>query len=216
VVSGAEQQPPPPFRAKTPDSRLAGPRVLRQPIVRVRLTSGATMDFLYSLYDALVSIHVPNDKARAVVDAMERDMATHLATKTDLDSLRLATKADVELLRHETTSGFAAARKDLETSLALVRRDMDAGFDALRSEMRGEIAAVRKEIESQGIALRKDIESQGSALRKDIESQGAALRQDIALLRKDMEAQGSQIVIRLGALIVVMAGLMLGAMQLGA
>jgi hypothetical protein len=29
------------------------------------------MDYLYSLYDALVSIHVPNDKARAVVDAME-------------------------------------------------------------------------------------------------------------------------------------------------
>ena len=26
------------------------------------------------LYDALVSIHVLNDKARAVVDAMERDM----------------------------------------------------------------------------------------------------------------------------------------------
>jgi len=25
------------------------------------------MDYLYSLYDALVSIHVPNDKARAVV-----------------------------------------------------------------------------------------------------------------------------------------------------
>ena len=30
------------------------------------------MDYLYSLYDALLSIHVPNDKARAVVDAMER------------------------------------------------------------------------------------------------------------------------------------------------
>ena len=121
------------------------------------------MDFLYSLYDALVSIHVPNDKARAVVDAMERDMATHLATKTDLDSLRLATKADVDLLRHETTSGFAAARKDLETGLALVR---------------------------------KDIEAQGTSLRKDI------------------DAQGSQTVIRLGAVIVVVAGLMLTMIQL--
>jgi len=121
------------------------------------------MDFLYSLYDALVSIHVPNDKARAVVDAMERDMATHLATKTDLDSLRLTTKADVELLRHETTSGFAAARRDLETGLTLVR---------------------------------KDIESQGASLRKDI------------------DAQGSQTVIRLGAVIVVVAGLVLTMIQL--
>ena len=37
-------------------------------------TSLSPVDYLYSLYDALVSIHVPNDKARGVVDAMERDM----------------------------------------------------------------------------------------------------------------------------------------------
>ena len=41
------------------------------------------MDYRYSLYDALVSINVPSDKARAVVDAMERDMGTTLATKQD-------------------------------------------------------------------------------------------------------------------------------------
>ena len=29
------------------------------------------MSYLYSLYDALVSINVPSDKARAVVDAIE-------------------------------------------------------------------------------------------------------------------------------------------------
>ena len=48
------------------------------------------MDYLYSLYDALVSINVPSDKARAVVDAMERDMGTTLATKQDLEMLRQA------------------------------------------------------------------------------------------------------------------------------
>ena len=57
------------------------------------------MDYLYSLYDALVSINVPNDKARAVVDAMERDMGTTLATKSDL-----------QLLRQE----MALMRKDME------------------------------------------------------------------------------------------------------
>ena len=41
------------------------------------------MDYRYSLYDALVSINVPSDKARAVVDAMEREMGTTLATKQD-------------------------------------------------------------------------------------------------------------------------------------
>jgi len=61
------------------------------------------MDYLYSLYDALVSINVPNDKARAVVDAMERDMGTTLATKTDL-----------QVLRQEFRQEMALTRKDME------------------------------------------------------------------------------------------------------
>jgi len=70
------------------------------------------LDYLYSLSDALVSINVPNDRARAVVDAMERDMGTTIATKSDLQLLRLdmATKSDVVDLRHEV----ALVRKDLE------------------------------------------------------------------------------------------------------
>ena len=68
------------------------------------------MDFLYSLYDALVSINVPNDKARAVVDAMERDMGTTLAAKSDLQMLRqelvqeiVLVRKDMELLRSSMT-----------------------------------------------------------------------------------------------------------------
>jgi hypothetical protein len=52
--------------------------------------------YLYSLYDALVSINVPNDKARAVVDAMERDMTTTIATKTDLQLLELKMTAALD------------------------------------------------------------------------------------------------------------------------
>jgi hypothetical protein len=55
------------------------------------------------LYDALVSINVPNDKARAVVDAMERDMGTTLATKSDL-----------QLLRQDLRQEMALMRKDME------------------------------------------------------------------------------------------------------
>ena len=61
------------------------------------------MDYLYPLYDALISINVPNDKARAVVDAMERDMATTIATK-----------ADLQLLRTELHQECALIRKDME------------------------------------------------------------------------------------------------------
>jgi hypothetical protein len=77
------------------------------------------VDYLYSLYDALVSINVPNDKARAVVDAMERDMATTIATK-----------ADLQLLRQELTSQMAGlATRDemlgLRSDVALIRKDME-------------------------------------------------------------------------------------------
>ncbi len=59
------------------------------------------MDYLYSLYDALISINVPNDKARAVVDAMERDMNTTLATKSDLQLLRQELRQEIALLRKD-------------------------------------------------------------------------------------------------------------------
>jgi hypothetical protein len=59
------------------------------------------VDDLYSLYDALVSINVPSDKARAVVDAMERDMATTIATKADLQVLKQELKSELSLVRKD-------------------------------------------------------------------------------------------------------------------
>jgi hypothetical protein len=79
------------------------------------------VDYLYSVYDALVSINVPNDKARAVVDAMEREMGTTLATKTDLDHLR----------------------GEVRQEIALVRKDLEI----FSGSVRGEIAGVRKDLE---------------------------------------------------------------------
>jgi hypothetical protein len=102
-----------------------------------------SVDFLYSLYDALVSVNVPSDKARAVVDAMERDMATHLATKPDVESLRAATKSDFALLRQEMTSGFASLRQGVAAEFAAVRREMTAEFAAVRQEARSEIELLR-------------------------------------------------------------------------
>jgi hypothetical protein len=92
------------------------------------------MDYLYSLYDALVSINVPNDKARAVVDAMERDMGTTIATKSDLQLFRqelIATLAG----RDETKSDVAAVRNEL----ALVRNEVVL--------VRNDVALIRKDME---------------------------------------------------------------------
>ena len=45
------------------------------------------MDVAISLYDALIAINVPADKAKAVVSALEHDMTNELATKGDLRAL---------------------------------------------------------------------------------------------------------------------------------
>lgn len=45
------------------------------------------MEFGIALYDALVSINVPHDKAHAIVQAMEKEIFDRLATKQDLTSL---------------------------------------------------------------------------------------------------------------------------------
>jgi hypothetical protein len=72
------------------------------------------MDYLYSLYDALVSINVPGDKARAVVDAMERDMGTTLATKQD-----------VLLLRQEVNGLRTELRQEIENRYVLLDQKID-------------------------------------------------------------------------------------------
>jgi len=88
------------------------------------------MDYLYSLYDALVSINVPGDKARAVVDAMERDMGTTLATKQDMLLLAtredlLATKQDVQLLRQELAGVRTELRQAIENRYALLDQKIE-------------------------------------------------------------------------------------------
>jgi F0F1-type ATP synthase assembly protein I len=55
------------------------------------------------LYDALVSINVPNDKARAVVDAMERDMYEKIATKSHLKHMRELLSKDIQNLSNSMT-----------------------------------------------------------------------------------------------------------------
>ena len=123
------------------------------------------MNALYSLYDALVSINVPTDKARAVVDAMERDMAAILASKSD-----------VELLRQDVEGVRLAAKSDIEL--------------------------LRQDVEGVRLANKSDIE----LLRKDVEGVRLAAKSDIELLRASMT-------IRLGSMLVVGLGILLGALR---
>ena len=110
------------------------------------------VDFLYSLYDALVSINVPSDKARAVVDAMERDMGTTLATKQDLRAFAtredlLELRQDVELLGQRLEGVRVELGKDIEAlQLRLTVRlggMIVAGFGLMIATMSAAIAWLR-------------------------------------------------------------------------
>jgi hypothetical protein len=139
------------------------------------------VDYLYSLYDALVSIHVPNDKARAVVDAMERDMGTTIATKADLQLLRqeMATKVDLAGLRQE----FALLRKDFEVLSAGLRKDLDV----------------------QSTGFRKDLDVQSTAFHKDLDVQSTGFHKDLELLSTTMTVRlGSMLVVGFGVMIAAL------------
>jgi hypothetical protein len=98
-------------------------------VILDRLSVVPIMNYLYSLYDALVSISVPSDKARAVVDAMERDMGTTLATKQDLLPLAtredlLATKQDLVHLKQELTGTITELRLEMVNRFALQAQEI--------------------------------------------------------------------------------------------
>ena len=121
-----------------------------------------TVDYLYSLYDALVSIDVPNDKARAVVDAMERDMGTTIATKSDLQILQGATKADLQTMQNATKAELQMLRQEFKTNLQMLRQELISSL-ASRDELAGvktDIAALRQD----NILIRKEMELLSSRL----------------------------------------------------
>lgn len=89
--------------------------------------SRPVMSFQFSLYDALVGIDVPAEKARAVVDALDRDMGATLATKRDILLLRQELKQEIDLLRKDIDH----FQKEMEH----FRRDVARDMELLRSNM---------------------------------------------------------------------------------
>jgi hypothetical protein len=77
-----------------------------------------------------VSINVPNDKAKAVIDAMEREMMDKVATKSDVENLRLASKADLDHVRDILSKDIraleVATKADLGHVSELLSRDIKA------------------------------------------------------------------------------------------
>lgn len=101
------------------------------------------MDLAYSLYDALVSINVPPDKARVVIDALERDMGTTLATKSDLQLLAQKFDSRIALFEQRVESRFAASEQKVDARFA----SFEPRFDALERRIESSAADLRKDLE---------------------------------------------------------------------
>jgi hypothetical protein len=90
------------------------------------------MNSLYSLYDALVSIDIPSERARAVVDAMERDMTSVLATKSDLAALQLMLKQDIDAKHALLGQEIASLRDSFEYRMELMRSSMTVRLGSMQ------------------------------------------------------------------------------------
>jgi hypothetical protein len=103
------------------------------------LSPRLTMSVVYSLYDALVSIKVPDEKAKAVIDAMEREMMDKLATKADLASVRELVSKDMEIF----TTKFERSLEQLESRLIIRVGQMMAASVVLTCTILGTIQVLR-------------------------------------------------------------------------
>jgi uncharacterized protein YicC (UPF0701 family) len=119
------------------------------------------MGVVYAMYDALVSINVPDEKAKAVIDALEREMMDKLATKADLAHLQAITKADIANLQAATKSELAnlqaATKADLVNFQAVTRTE----FASLREHVSKDLQLIRLEMNH----LRTDFSHQLNALQ---------------------------------------------------
>jgi hypothetical protein len=147
------------------------------------------MKLVDSLYDALVSINVPAEKARAVVESMEQDMSTTLATKSDLGATQL-------LLRQE----IGAVRDSLRQELHAVRDSLGQELHAVRDSLGQEIGMVRDSLGQEIVALR-------GSVRQEIDATRTLMEHKLELLRSSMT-------IRLGSMQIVGMGLLFAALKL--
>jgi hypothetical protein len=89
------------------------------------------MSVVYSLYDALVSINVPDEKARAVIDAMEREMMNTLATRTDVAHAVELLSRDIQAAEERMLDRTSALDDRLSRRIDGLEAKVTTGFQAV-------------------------------------------------------------------------------------
>jgi len=94
---------------------------------RPSLKFGGLMKLETAFYKALVSVNVSEENATAVIDALEEEMSSSLATKNDVALLRAEMKADGAAFRSE----LVAACSQLEVKLTVRMGIMLSAFTGI-------------------------------------------------------------------------------------
>ena len=95
----------------------------------------APMNAQLSLYDALVSVNIPADKARAVVAALEQEMTSVLATKSDIELLRQELRSVRDSLRQEFATGLGSQRQEFVAEIGSLRQELHSVRDSMKKDL---------------------------------------------------------------------------------
>lgn len=151
------------------------------------------MKLSMNLYDALTTINVPPNKAKAVVNAWESDMEK-FATKSDL----LRTEAHLQTSITELGSALRGTITELSSELRGMIKDQSVEIRSLGSMLREQGTELRASIKEQGTELQAAMTKQGEELRSAITEQGAKFQVSVA----EMDSQNKILRWQLGLLLI--------------
>jgi len=94
-----------------------------------------------------------------------------------------------------------------KADLAVTKSELKAEMSELRTELKAEMSELRAELKAEMSELRAELKAEMSDLR-------AELKAEMSELRADMVALENRLTLRLGAMMVAVAGLLFAALQL--
>lgn len=147
-----------------------------------------------ALVEVLLSVGVPAQRARAIVDAIDAS----ISERVSLQSSQHASRVELDEVRREGQTGLSQVRVEL----AGLRADL-AG---VRTELRTEIAELRTEI--------TEVRTEIAELRTEVRSEIAAVRVEIAQLRTEIAGVKLDLTRWMLGAMTAQAALLLGAMKL--
>jgi hypothetical protein len=160
------------------------------------------MDFALAVYDALVAVNVPPDRARQVVDSLQRDMETQLATKKDLRQLEELTTLRFASLEARLDAGLGSLRQEGGAEAQSIRASSASEFRTLRAEIGGEFRSVRADMAAEFRAVRAEMATGFQAVRAEMASGLQGVRAEIA-------TTALRTTVTLGSVVVATAGIAL-------